>query len=328
MAFTSINIQNFRGIKSLEISDFAQVNVFVGKNNSGKTSVLEAICSGNGAYSQTAFRDMPEVTINEALLLFRKLDPQNRLRIQVQCQDNSMNIVEVEPLYASSNGAASNKVVKDYGIVQTRSVGTSTNVERYDYVQSADDEHHPQPLFLASWLHPKNLTDQLDQLLSNIIEQKREQSIITALAEVDAAISDIRLGAQSAIYCDIGLPRLVPISVMGDGIRRILSILVNVLSAENGIALVDEISNDLHYSTLTILWKAVLKAAKEFNVQVFATTHSYECLAALTQVQEANLFGEDIVRVFRLERDGEEHRAVKIDGENLRFMTQKGWEIR
>ncbi len=72
----------------------------------------------------------------------------------------------------------------------------------------------------------------------------------------------------------------------------------------------------------------MLKAAKEFNVQIFVTTHSYECLAALVQVQEQDLFGDDAVRVFRLERNGEEHRAVKMKGEGLSVMVEDNWEIR
>ena len=327
MAFTSLKIENFRGIKSLEMSDLGQVNVLVGKNNSGKTSVLEAICSGNGGHSQDFFRDITKPTLHDMPLLFRNLDVQNHIRIQIKHQDNSVNVFEIEPHFVAKNGTR-NTAPNDFRIQQMLSLTSKPDIERYDYLWGENVDSYLPPIYPLTWLHPKNLTDQLDQLLSQIIEQKREQNIITALAEVDAAISDIRLGAQGAIYCDIGLPRLVPIGIMGDGIRRILSIIVNVLSAENGIALIDEISNDLHYSTLQILWKAVLKAAKEFNVQIFATTHSYECLAALVQVQEANLFGEDLVRVFRLERDGEGHRAVKIKGEGLSVMIEDNWEIR
>ncbi len=41
--FKTLKIENFRGIKSLEINDLARVNLFVGKNNCGKTSVLESV---------------------------------------------------------------------------------------------------------------------------------------------------------------------------------------------------------------------------------------------------------------------------------------------
>jgi AAA15 family ATPase/GTPase len=92
MAFTSLKIENFRGIKSLEMSDLGRVNVLAGKNNSGKTSVLEAICSGNGGHSQDFSRDITKPTlVNSRLhdmpLLFRNLDVQNHIRIQTKHQD-------------------------------------------------------------------------------------------------------------------------------------------------------------------------------------------------------------------------------------------------
>nr|MCU0427951.1 ATP-binding protein [Candidatus Kapabacteria bacterium] len=168
----------------------------------------------------------------------------------------------------------------------------------------------------------------MSKKLHPLIVEKSIQSIVSVLSQVDDKIVGIQLGLNDSVLFDIGLPRLVPLHVMGDGMRQTLSILATIATSRNEIVFIDEIDNGLHYSTLSILWEAILKAAKEFNVQIFATTHSYECLAALARVQEANLFGEDIVRVFRLERDGEEHRAVKIDGEDLRIMIGNNWELR
>jgi AAA15 family ATPase/GTPase len=331
MAFTSINIQNFRGIKSLEMDDFGQVNVFVGKNNSGKTSVLEALCIGNGRYEEHFFRDISEFSLEELPLLFHNLDVQTGLLVDVHCTDGRSNSIQMKPKIGINRRKKTTSKIEDITVTQKLRNKTQ-QLEEISYSLAKAEEFEPDTLpdvlFSYSWLHPKDLMEQLDEMLDIIVKKKRENEIIQCLAEIDTSIIGIRLGTKGRIYCDIGLPSLVPISMMGDGTRRILSIIANILVAENGIALIDEISNDLHYSTMEILWRTVLKAAKEFNVQVFATTHSYECLAALAKVQEANLFGEDIVRVFRLEREGEEHRAVKIDGEDLAFMTQKGWEIR
>ena len=38
-----IEISNFRGIEYLKIDDLARVNVLLGQNNSGKSTVLESI---------------------------------------------------------------------------------------------------------------------------------------------------------------------------------------------------------------------------------------------------------------------------------------------
>lgn len=331
MAFTSLNIQNFRGIKSLEMSDFGQVNVLVGKNNSGKTSVLEAVCIGNGRYEDDFFRDISESSLKELPLLFHNLDVQTGLSVDIHCADGRSNSIQMKPKIGINGRKKITSKIEDIIVTQKQSNKTQV-LEEVSYNPTKTEEFEPDTLpdvlFSYAWLHPKNLMHQLDEMLDIIVKKKRENQIIQCLNEIDTSIIGIRLGAHGRIYCDIGLPSLVPITIMGDGTRRILSIIANILVAENGIALIDEISNDLHYSTLKILWRTVLKAAKEFNVQVFATTHSYECLAALAQAQEGNLFGEDVVRVFRLEREGEEHRAVKMTGEDLSVMIGNNWEVR
>ena len=46
--FKNIEIKNFRGIDHLKIDDFSRVNVFLGQNGSGKSTVLEAIALSLG----------------------------------------------------------------------------------------------------------------------------------------------------------------------------------------------------------------------------------------------------------------------------------------
>jgi hypothetical protein len=113
---------------------------------------------------------------------------------------HSVNVFEIEPHFAAKNGTR-NTAPNDFRIKQTLSLTSKPDIELYDYSRGENVDGHLPPIHRFTRLHPKNLTEQLDRLLSHIIEQKREQNIITAFAEVDAAISDIRLGAQGAIYC-------------------------------------------------------------------------------------------------------------------------------
>ncbi|MBR5611757.1 MAG: AAA family ATPase, partial [Bacteroidaceae bacterium] len=41
--FKNIEIQKFRGLNLLKVDDLARVNIFLGHNNSGKSTVLEAL---------------------------------------------------------------------------------------------------------------------------------------------------------------------------------------------------------------------------------------------------------------------------------------------
>src|ERR1700758_305841 len=86
------------------------------------------------------------------------------------------------------------------------------------------------------------------------------------------------LAGESVIHGDIGLPQLVPIPFMGEGIRRVLSIVLAIANAPGGVVLIDEVENGLHYSVMRDVWKAIAVAARQMDVQVFATTHSWECI--------------------------------------------------
>ena len=75
----------------------------------------------------------------------------------------------------------------------------------------------------------------------------------------------------------------IPIGSLGDGIWHLLSLAIAMSRCRDGFLLVDEIDTGLHYKVLPDMWKMIMDASLRFNVQVFATTHSYDCLSALAQ---------------------------------------------
>ena len=105
------------------------------------------------------------------------------------------------------------------------------------------------------------------------------------------------------IYFD-GLTPLIPINLAGDGIKRILSILVTISDNKNGIVLIDEIDNGLHFSSQATLLKALMEIAKSYNVQIFATTHNYETLKKLKEVlaDESMEAYKNDVKIFTLRK--------------------------
>ena len=91
--------------------------------------------------------------------------------------------------------------------------------------------------------------------------------------------------------------------------------------------MVDEIDTGLHYKALTQMWRLVIETAKRLNVQVFATTHSWDCLAAfhkaLRETEETNLGS-----VFRLERKNGQIDYVAYTGEELAVAVEHDIEVR
>lgn len=80
---------------------------------------------------------------------------------------------------------------------------------------------------------------------------------------------------------------LAPISVFGDGVRRALSIALAIPSAQNGLLLIDEIESALHMSVLDTLYPWLVEACAEYNVQLFATTHSLEAVDAIAKLDKS-----------------------------------------
>ena len=128
------------------------------------------------------------------------------------------------------------------------------------------------------------------------------------------------------IYGDIGLGRMLPLPLMGDGLGRLMSLLLAIANASGGVALVDEIENGLHHSILNKVWRVIGDAARHFDTQVFATTHSYECIRAAHQAFEGS-DGYDF-RLHRLDRVNEKIRAITYDEETLAAAIKAYMEVR
>lgn len=99
-----------------------------------------------------------------------------------------------------------------------------------------------------------------------------------------------------------------------------------MLSFQNGVVLIDEIENGLHHSVLAKVWEGIFQWAIKYNVQVFASTHSIECIHAFHHASPPDLFGIE-PKVFRIERE-EGFRVVEMTREDISVLLENGWEMR
>ena len=97
--------------------------------------------------------------------------------------------------------------------------------------------------------------------------------------------------------------------------------------SRDGVVLIDEIENGLYYSAQQKLWEAILSWAHELNVQVFATTHSWECIRAFNACAESTLF-ESEAKLFRIERKDDTFRTVEYTKDILTESLDSNWEVR
>ena len=155
--------------------------------------------------------------------------------------------------------------------------------------------------------------------------------IVEALQIVDSRIKRLATIASPPmpmVYADVGLSRLLPMGFLGDGMGRLLSMVLAFYQARNGTILIDEVENGLHHGTLEKVWTNLDWLSREFNVQVFATTHSYECIVA-ANAAFSELGSEDL-HLHRLYRrsPSESVKAVTYTKEALNTNIEYFWELR
>ena len=158
---------------------------------------------------------------------------------------------------------------------------------------------------------------------------KRQGEILPALRILEPRLQRLALAplaGESVIHGDIGLPKLVPMPFMGEGVRRVLSIVLAIANAPGGVVLIDEVENGLHYSVMKDVWKAIAVAARQMDAQVFASTHSWECIqAAHHAFQESKPYE---LRYFRLDRVGDQITLKYLDEQSLTRIESTDLEIR
>ena len=123
----------------------------------------------------------------------------------------------------------------------------------------------------------------------------------------------------------------LPLKSLGDGMQRLLQIALNIYQAKDGFLLIDEFENGLHYSVQEKVWGLIFEMAQRLNIQVFATTHSWDCIEAFSKVAVERTDVEGLL--FRMGRSAKTSDNGKIiatifDEAKLERMTQADMEIR
>jgi AAA15 family ATPase/GTPase len=175
------------------------------------------------------------------------------------------------------------------------------------------------------------MTDADTERFSQLEEQGRLKTLIEALQILDPRLCRLTLLLKQkipVIYADIGIGTRIPLQMMGEGVMRLTKLVIGIASAPGGLVLMDEVENGLHYSVMKRVWSALAAAARAADAQLFATTHSWECLtAAHAAFSESEAYDFRLQRLERL-RDTDDIRAVTLDQESLQAAIEGGFEVR
>jgi hypothetical protein len=130
---------------------------------------------------------------------------------------------------------------------------------------------------------------------------------------------------RTAIVRSSGFPRPVPLRSFGDGLNRLFGIVLSLVNAKGGFLLIDEFENGMHHTVQLDVWRGIFHLSNLLNVQVFATSHSWDAVEAF---QEAAAEHPDEGLLIRLSRKGDEVIPTLFDGEELAVATRDRIEVR
>jgi predicted ATPase len=181
----------------------------------------------------------------------------------------------------------------------------------------------------VNYIHTKGTDyNELAKLWDSVLYASRKDDVITMLTILDDCVQDVNFLSHRTTNAGILIKRKdqrepIPLGNLGDGMYRILSIAINLANSEAGYLLIDEIDTGLHYRTITDMWRLVMQTAVRLNVQVFATTHSWDCVRSFAEALDMQ-DDKEIGALFRLERRDEgEIAAVRYGAEDLSFIISQ-----
>ena len=350
--FRSIAITNFRGIDHLEIEDFSRVNVFLGQNSSGKSTVLEAILllmgMSNPDLPQTinSIRSRSFSTFADLGYIFHNYDLQVKPTIASELFDGTKRHLTLGLTYVFDgesqvpNGQIPTSETKTFlntlkmsfdveSAQQTTSHECSITVNQQGVVSgkklATDYLEKNSVAFISSDLAAGNPAKDLVELA----KRRRKEDVTEQLRHFDSHITSLEILNNVAYVGVEGIDQLLSVNMMGDGLRRFLNIVAASANPTNNILLIDEIENGLHYSAHKKLWEAIFALATTTNKQVFVTTHSKETLSRLNEVLDERPEYREDMRLYTLANTSSKgHQAYRYTYEGLSSACENDVELR
>lgn len=326
--FTSVHIAKFRGISNLDISDLSRINLFVGDNNSGKTSVLEAI------YLLTQMNNLNKYLDIEKF----------RARVETGYSPSWMSDY-LDKYYNLSGFFGGNNYYSEYKQQKEESfeldklgylttlysmAGVENSLENYQMKIHLYEQKQPVSLYdRVVCICPSSFSsafrrdkDSLLEAWNTVIDNNQKDILVKFICEnFDKNIVDVNLSGEKENYrfmvTSKDVDKAIDITKYGEGLQRVLEISLYVVACADGCAFVDEIDSAVHKRLLNAFIRYIAEICKKFNVQLFASTHNRECVDSFIRIKEE-------VTAYKLKRDRDQIKVIHSDAISLWPLLEEG----
>ncbi|MBI2909031.1 MAG: AAA family ATPase [Chloroflexi bacterium] len=361
---TAIWVSNFRCFRQTEVGPFKRINVISGPNGVGKTTLLEALWLYQGRRNPSLIwnpiirRQLPPIQPDPLSTLSSETGPITLIGKESDGISRKVTFEAIKggqvllplggqleqgeaPAGATSGEAADLPGMKEGEVSVTYEEGSAKPVRmesgrvfdggvvRISLRNQMPDGKLPVAIILTS--ERKAGGKDTIERFSQIVREGRKRELVESLLIVEPRLTDMEIttedfrgGTRPGLWCHLGEGRLLPAELMGDGLGRLLSLFAAMYQARGGLIMVDEVENGIHHSIMKQVWEKIAAMAEKFDVQVFASTHSRECVQAAYEA----LHEKDDFVLHRLHRKGDSIHTEPYEGAKLEAAFEMGFEVR
>jgi len=354
---TGLEFQNFRGFTELSISPLKQINLITGANNTGKTGILEGLFllfNGNQplwpmhslpgifrsslAGQPNQFNQDDYTTFWESLFYDKQTNIEPKITAhsdrnssfvcKLKFQQGGIQILEEEIRNTQTIPQPQPMVVRGPQPQQPAFTWT-VNINGQVGVSGRPNPFAQEFIILSTRLeHPIQDADLFNQVS---LMEGGEDKLLNLLRQIDPRLQKLRYAkaprmSQPLVYAHFGMKNAISITQTGQGFSKLFSLFCRMLLSKAKIVFIDEIENGLYYETLPEIWKGIAALAESEKIQIFATTHSRECILAAHETMKTSPNYD--FALHRLQRVKGNIEAITHDKEMLEAAVKSGLEIR
>ncbi len=314
-----IKIENYKCFNNFKADSFKRVNLIGGRNNVGKTSFLEACLLCMVDEHSSIYSRLLEIQTHRNLVntVLRRQDRREDLKnLILDNQNISITINGDKNLYIKNENdkyqikppfSASKEM--DYSLLFST---LDVNID-YSYIAFSSNYISPFSDFNDSY----NMGISSLKLEGQLKTLNRYLKLLFNINELDY------INNQPQLLTD----RWKELSLHGQGIKTFINIMISMLILKNRTLFIDEIENGIHYSLFDKMWEIILKISKDRSVQIFATTHSKECIESYNKISK-ELEDNDISFINLSRNKKDKIVAITLDSGMFRSEIIQNHEVR